>query len=468
MLFINIMTAIVVFIFASLLYSQAEAFRVNPRDHALVTLISGERSGYEYGAVALGESLKLVGSKMKRIALVTPEVDEIGRSLLSIHWEVREVEPIYCVAKTAEMEVPVDKELYPEDMRQDLRRFEPTCSKFHAWRLTEFKRVMFMDSDLVVLHPIDDALYKYSNASFVAAPECFPPDTFNSGLMVFTPSMETFEFLVKSNERNGSVEGGDQGVFNRNLCPNWFFANSDDPHCGRLPWGYNVEAQYYGAYKSYVVGYGEPEAIRVLHYINDGKPWKTLYFDQHFGQIPMTSMIQQLSTEAYAATHLYWRFCFLRATGMRPPERSIYYERWSDVLQRKGMFARISEVLFDDSPNFQVEGVTAISVGSHSNHRMRVVPPSEFKYKGPQLTASNIKGTMKDPTSERGPGTRPNDRNDHHSSDNYDGKDVEDHVRSRRKAPSKAEKETDAGGEKAGKGQRNKKKDKKRSKKDKK
>lgn len=36
-----------------------------------------------------------------------------------------------------------------------------------------------MDADTLAVAPIDDALYGFSNASFAAAPETFPPDTFN-------------------------------------------------------------------------------------------------------------------------------------------------------------------------------------------------------------------------------------------------------------------------------------------------
>ncbi len=36
----------------------------------------------------------------------------------------------------------------------------------------------------------------------------------------------------------GSPEGGDQGVLNNGLCPNWFNVGPTDKDCGRLPWVY--------------------------------------------------------------------------------------------------------------------------------------------------------------------------------------------------------------------------------------
>lgn len=208
-----------------------------------------------YGAVALGESLKLVGSKLQRIAMVTPEVTSDERQLLSLLWKVVEVEPIPCVHKTAESITP-NMDAYPDGLQQDMMRWKYTCTKFNAWTFVEYDRVIFMDSDTIVLQPIDDALYSYSNATFVAAPECFPPDTFNSGFMVLKPSIKTLHYLMAVGDEMGSAEGGDQGILNNYYCQNWYVADQDDPDCGRLPWSYNVEAQYYETYKSYRSLYG--------------------------------------------------------------------------------------------------------------------------------------------------------------------------------------------------------------------
>lgn len=59
------------------------------------------------------------------------------------------------------------------------QRWSATCTKFAAWTLTQFDRIIFIDADTLVVGPIDDALYGFSNASLAAAPETFPPDTFN-------------------------------------------------------------------------------------------------------------------------------------------------------------------------------------------------------------------------------------------------------------------------------------------------
>lgn len=58
------------------LFSVGNAQSVNQRrkKDAVVSLVAGESSGYDGGAIALGQSLKDVGSKLHRVLLVDPEV----------------------------------------------------------------------------------------------------------------------------------------------------------------------------------------------------------------------------------------------------------------------------------------------------------------------------------------------------------------------------------------------------------
>lgn len=211
--------------------------------NAAVTLVTGSSSPYVAGAIALGQSLIDVGSKLKRVVMVTPDVEHSARSSLSHIWDVVEVEPIACNHKVNLN--PQQYDLEGQAYKAGIKRWGATCTKFAAWKLTQFERIIFMDSDMLVVGPIDDAIYGYSNASLVAAPETFPPDTFNSGFLVLNPSLETFQELLRVNDVIGSAEGGDQGVFNNGMCPDWHYVGKDDPKCGRLPWIFNVEAAHF-------------------------------------------------------------------------------------------------------------------------------------------------------------------------------------------------------------------------------
>ena len=180
--------------------------------NAVVTLVTGANSGYVSGAIALGQSLIDVGSKLTRVAMVTPDIDQKARDMMGHIWEVVEVQPISCNHNN-NLD-PKQFDLDGEKYQAGIKRWSATCTKFAAFTLTQFERIIFMDSDTLVVSPIDDVLYGFSNASFLAAPEAFPPDNFNSGFLVLNPSKKNFDNIMRLNKEIGSAEGGDQGIIN--------------------------------------------------------------------------------------------------------------------------------------------------------------------------------------------------------------------------------------------------------------
>ena len=66
------------------------------RRAAVVTLVSGTEGGYNAGAMALGQSLVDVASKLHKICMVTEDVTQDIRLTLQSLWEVRQVPTIYC------------------------------------------------------------------------------------------------------------------------------------------------------------------------------------------------------------------------------------------------------------------------------------------------------------------------------------------------------------------------------------
>jgi hypothetical protein len=223
------------------LRSKGKGSSSGSSSYAVVTLVTGKESPYTAGALALGQSLVDVGSALARVVMVTPDVDAKSRASMAALWEVVEVAAIPCNHQP-NLD-PTQFDLNGAQYKQGVARWSSTCTKFAAWRLTQYDRVIFMDSDTFVVGPIDDALFAFSNASLVAAPETFPPDNFNAGFMVLTPSEATFQRLLTLNAELGSAEGGDQGIFNNGLCPRWHEVGNDDPDCGRLPWIFNVEVR---------------------------------------------------------------------------------------------------------------------------------------------------------------------------------------------------------------------------------
>jgi hypothetical protein len=151
-----------------LLLGLSTGQKLDDGKHAIVTLVSGSNSGYVAGAIALGQSLIDVESVLKRIAMVTPDVDERSRAQMEKLWQVIEVEPVYCNHKHLLDSSQYD--LSGDRYQAGLKRWSSTCTKFAAWKLTDYKRILFMDADMLVMENIDDALYGFTNASFAAAP----------------------------------------------------------------------------------------------------------------------------------------------------------------------------------------------------------------------------------------------------------------------------------------------------------
>lgn len=80
-----------------------------------------------------------------------------------------------------------------------------TFTKINCWLLEQYEKCVFLDSDCVVLRPIDDL---FQREEFSAAPDAGWPDCFNSGVFVFKPSKETFRQLMNfASQQNSSFDG---------------------------------------------------------------------------------------------------------------------------------------------------------------------------------------------------------------------------------------------------------------------
>ncbi|PWN36799.1 nucleotide-diphospho-sugar transferase [Meira miltonrushii] len=143
-------------------------------------------------------------------------------------------------------------------------------TKLHAWRLTGYDKIVFLDADILVLRPITH-LFSITS-SLAASPDIGWPDAFNSGLMVLTPSLTTFSAMREFAIQSGSWDGADQGFLND------FFGGehgSIDAGPGggwqRLPFRYNVTPNagytFAPAYERYGSG------IMTAHFIGQHKPW---------------------------------------------------------------------------------------------------------------------------------------------------------------------------------------------------
>ena len=154
-----------------------------------------------------------------------------------------------------------------------------TFDKLYMWGLTQFKKIVFIDADMIVTANIDH-LFEKKAFSAALAGVLFPTGKdikiLNSGLMVVEPSSEILERLLKiakelipEMKRKG-LPVGDQDIINAYV-PDWFEHKDlilDD--------AYNLYAHYlqcYMRHHNYSFNPGTGKQIHIIHYVGMQKPW---------------------------------------------------------------------------------------------------------------------------------------------------------------------------------------------------
>ena len=218
-------------------------------DFAYVTLLSSP--GFLPGVGALIESLRQTGTEADLVVMVLPHVShEIRMSLCSFGAIVKVVQyvdsPYVSGRKT-------ERQIY-------------NYSKLHAWSLP-YKRVVFLDADVLVLRNLDEVFLKegrllavenYNSPFSKSGDKSQKQRIFNSGMMVLKPSPQTFSDLMEKRHTLKSYNGGDQGFLN-----SFFFDWVE------LPLIYNVNKMMYKFEKD---KFPSMDKIKLIHFIRK-KPW---------------------------------------------------------------------------------------------------------------------------------------------------------------------------------------------------
>ncbi|PYI28748.1 nucleotide-diphospho-sugar transferase [Aspergillus indologenus CBS 114.80] len=202
---------------------------------------------YLPGAVVLAHSLRDNGSKAKLVALYTPDSLQPAT--------VQELEIVY------DEIIPVNPltNLTPANLwLMDRPDLIATFTKIELWRQTQFKRIVYLDCDIVAVRAPNELLEL--DVDFAAAPDVGWPDCFNSGVMVLRPNLLDYFALRALAERGISFDGADQGLLNMHF---------RDWH--RLSFTYNctpsANYQYIPAYNHF------QSTISMIHFIGAQKPW---------------------------------------------------------------------------------------------------------------------------------------------------------------------------------------------------
>ena len=212
---------------------------------------------YLDGVLALYQSLKDVGSKYPLVVGVTGNIFPYARELLTkLKIEMIELEDFS----------------FTEQCKKRVKAFGTphwyhTAAKLQVFGLAQFEKLVFLDSDMLVLKNIDH-LFEYPHLTAAEdSPMLYEKEPekhshLNSGLMVIEPNKE----IEKSLKELSLIHPLPDQELIRLQYPNW--VNQQELH---LPVTYNLFAPYWEKY------YRANIPIRdayVLHFIGKEKPFQ--------------------------------------------------------------------------------------------------------------------------------------------------------------------------------------------------
>ncbi|PON45970.1 Glycosyl transferase [Parasponia andersonii] len=228
-------------------------------DEAYVTLLYGDE--FLLGVRVLGKSIRDTGSTKDMVVLVSDGVSDYAVKLLEADgWIVKKISLL----------------ANPNQVRP--KRFWGVYTKLKIFNMTNYKKVVYLDADTIVVKSIED-LFKCGK--FCA--NLKHSERLNSGVMVVEPSQKVFNDMMSKVNTLESYTGGDQGflntyyagfanahVFEPNLPPE-VLNSRPVPEMERLSTLYNADVGLYMLANKWMVKESE---LHVIHYtLGPLKPW---------------------------------------------------------------------------------------------------------------------------------------------------------------------------------------------------
>ncbi|KAK9137263.1 hypothetical protein Sjap_007857 [Stephania japonica] len=162
----------------------------HPKEAYVTVLHSSE--AYVCGAIALVQSIIQTKTTKDLVLLADESITNKSRKALSFAgWKIKDITRI--------------RSPYAKEDSYNKWNY----SKLRIWQLVEYDKVIFIDSDLIVLENIDK-FFRFPQLSARGNDKVL----FNSGIMLIEPSKCVFDTLMKKRHALVSYNGGDQGFLN--------------------------------------------------------------------------------------------------------------------------------------------------------------------------------------------------------------------------------------------------------------
>lgn len=237
--------------------------------YSYITLLCTEN--YLNGVLVLNESLKRVNSKYPLIVVITEQISERIRDIL----KQRKIEFI----QIDKMEVP--KDIIEKNLNGIFSHWNNTFDKLKLFELTQFDKLVFLDSDMYVKNNIDELFEKKGFSAVIDRKE---PNVSNdwikltSGTFVIEPKKGIIkEFInIMNNIKDKRDSIGDQDIL-QEYDVNW--SKKEYLHLDVKYNTFFIYLEYYIKSNQYKL-----TDISIIHFILKTKPWELSYdtIDQYF------------------------------------------------------------------------------------------------------------------------------------------------------------------------------------------
>ncbi len=219
-----------------------------------VTLLSSD--DFIKGVIMLHLSLKAVNAQYPLFVLCSDSISKSSVNLLKKH---------HLSYKKLSEHISVDTTKV--NVASGYDHWNRTFDKLYVWTLTEYDKVVYLDSDMQVVRNID-FLFDKPHMSAVIADQWNEPGLkkLNSGLIVIEPNVEEFDGMKKLWE-SGVINlknVGDQDII-RDYYSDW--ETKEELHL--LP-SLNV---FYSEVSAGIIKKKDVQPVSVIHYIGSRKPW---------------------------------------------------------------------------------------------------------------------------------------------------------------------------------------------------
>lgn len=321
------------------------------RNQAYTTMANSDMSAML--CLVLGNSLRLSGTARFLVVLVTDGVSPAFRHLLSCVFNVvQSVRSLgtHGTTKLALLEQP---------------DIGVSFTKLHAWRMTGFSKCVFLDAGTLVVQNCDEL---FDRDELSAVPDTGWPDCFNSSVFVYVPSMETFWDLIVFAERQGSFDGGDQGLLNA------YFRNWSSDINRRLPFIYNLMVNVSYTYKPAFKQFGRN--VKVVQFSGGYKPWNVKFH-------PPTGLLSPAADihPTYVEFVQFWVQIFVKrvlplfSLGIQEKTHSHQYTCALDVLQHFPSFLISEPMVGLPTPSFRLHAKPVLYVPLEPRHSPDYITP---------------------------------------------------------------------------------------------